>query len=783
MAILSDEFYYQPIRIDTINTRVFADLVAKEGDANGRGLLLTLTENGLMKDTTGITLILKWEHTSVGNQGLDNFEAVDLSKGLYKITYPTEMLNRGKARAFIQIIDSGKLAGTRNIEITVDRGVGDDTAIASSDSFTALAQALIDVTNLESTYAPELLSVKQQLADKATKDELSQELLSLGSQLADIDSRVDLLNRGLGETFATLTDLQTAYPTGDTKDHIVGADGHRYYWNDTAWADGGAYQAVEIQDESVTIFKLDQRVQAQLGEYGTQLLVDSTERKRYDVNTLELLADNSFAMFNPVACAYNDMFVVGGLVAGVVMYLDSQHVPISVAYAFSGDQTMDELLIVNEPTASFLGVTNYWGTKDYASLKKYDVFDISAIAEQKSVVDDLLKLDVKSVAVNPVILWNNSNGTYTREVVEDGISLTISNTSLDSDYIIQFGDFLNVSEQRPAYFALEYTVTSVSGKVTMYDSNNSAEPLFCTLGAHDYLYESTVALTKYQIQITIPVGATIALTINHMHLIYQTSDENNAQLTNDLVQYVIDKSGWVVGTHFITKSRTSLYSDTAKYADVAGKIDNKWEGKVFVSYGDSNTQNGGWQDHLVNKLGLIHINKGLGGTNASGADAIAGWQDVRIDSFPPVVDVVTIMFGTNDWSNVYPIGTDNGDTTTFMGAYGVIVKKIQTKYPNARLVLVSPPFRTNSLWTAEPPVIPFDTGDDKDMKKYIEAVEYIAFKYGCKFVNAWAGMGVNEFNFKQFLKEEPWPVHLDQAGKNRLGEVLIGAFREIEPVV
>ena len=167
MAILADSFYYQPIRIDTINTRVFADIVAKEGDANGRGLILTLTENGLMKDTTGIALNLKWEHTSVGNQGLDSFEAVDLSKGLYKITYPTEMLNRGKIRAFIQIIDSGKLAGTRNIEVTVDRDVGDDTAIASSDSFSALAQALIDVNNLESTYAPRLLSAEQQLADTA----------------------------------------------------------------------------------------------------------------------------------------------------------------------------------------------------------------------------------------------------------------------------------------------------------------------------------------------------------------------------------------------------------------------------------------------------------------------------------------------------------------------------------------------------------------------------------------------------------------------------------------
>lgn len=232
MAILSDEFYYQPIRIDTINTRVFADLIAKEGDVNGRGILLTLTENGLMKDTTGIALNLKWEHMSVGNQGVDNFEAVDLTKGLYKITYPIEMLNLGTVRGYIQIIDSGKSAGIRNLKITIERGVGDDTVIVRSDSFTALAQALIDVNKLEETYAPELNSVKQ--------------------QLVETNAQVDLINRGLGETFATLTDLQTAYPTGDTKDHIVGADGHRYFWNETAWADGGAYQAIELVDGIVT---------------------------------------------------------------------------------------------------------------------------------------------------------------------------------------------------------------------------------------------------------------------------------------------------------------------------------------------------------------------------------------------------------------------------------------------------------------------------------------------------------------------------------------------------
>lgn len=205
--VLADSFYYQPVQIDTINTRVNADLFAKEGDVNGRGILLTLTENGLMKDTTGIALNLKWEHMSVGNQGVDNFEEVDLTKGLYKITYPIEMLNLGTVRAYIQIIDNGKSAGIRNLKITIERGVGDDTVIVRSDSFTALAQALIDVNNLEKTYALELNSVKQQLVEKASLTQLN--AVASGAPKA---------------VYATLSALQTAFPSGNTNIYLVTGD-------------------------------------------------------------------------------------------------------------------------------------------------------------------------------------------------------------------------------------------------------------------------------------------------------------------------------------------------------------------------------------------------------------------------------------------------------------------------------------------------------------------------------------------------------------------------------
>lgn len=501
--VLSDDFYYQPIKLDTINTQVYTELLAKEGDAGGRGLKVTLTENGVVKNTTGIDLNLKWEHTSIAElQGLEPFDPVDLTKGIYKVKYPTNMLKSGTIKAFIQIIDNGGLAGSRNIKITVDSTVGDDAAIESGNEFAALAEALIKTNRVEGllneaianvTVDSEVITARNSTAKGKTftviderfeemendvyfpaenilpngdfedtsgwvtnggalsvyqgdgivtiselgehlgvytipttvtgheyyitseiypkfasnlrigfddaydvvtsgiiantwnrrsviktknassavifyhktddgnyvvgdkfnfrrmmaidltetfgagfepsveqmdrimsqfdakwfigignlsqpalllaktldmeaqftaaingvtegsetinarvgedstthatlkarldseKSTIDQSLDSLGQQLAQAEAQIDLLNRGLGETFAVLVDLQTAYPTGDTKDHIVGADGHRYFWNETtvAWEDGGAYQAVELTDGIVSLPKLN----------------------------------------------------------------------------------------------------------------------------------------------------------------------------------------------------------------------------------------------------------------------------------------------------------------------------------------------------------------------------------------------------------------------------------------------------------------------------------------------------------------------------------------------
>ena len=198
--VLADSFYYQPVQIDTIYTRVNADLFAKEGDANGRGMVVQITENGIIKDTTGITLRLQWSHITVGASGFTDFEVVDSTKGLYKVKYPTSMLHRGRVEAFIRITDNGILSGTRNLLITVERMVGSDETIEASDDFSALQTALTRLSILEEaiigkvdTWESDMEATKQLYIDTLAAAEVAypQELVALKGELAEIPAEIN----------------------------------------------------------------------------------------------------------------------------------------------------------------------------------------------------------------------------------------------------------------------------------------------------------------------------------------------------------------------------------------------------------------------------------------------------------------------------------------------------------------------------------------------------------------------------------------------------------------
>lgn len=81
----------------------------------------------------------------------------------------------------------------------------------------------------------------------------------------EIDNRVTGVENELSSVasgspkgvYVTLAALQAAYPTGTTGIYVVSANGHWYYWNGSAWTDGGTYQATQIEDGSIDFSKFN----------------------------------------------------------------------------------------------------------------------------------------------------------------------------------------------------------------------------------------------------------------------------------------------------------------------------------------------------------------------------------------------------------------------------------------------------------------------------------------------------------------------------------------------
>lgn len=86
----------------------------------------------------------------------------------------------------------------------------------------------------------------------------------------------------------------------------------------------------------------------------------------------------------------------------------------------------------------------------------------------------------------------------------------------------------------------------------------------------------------------------------------------------------------------------------ALYPPIAGGT-NGWNGKKWVSLGDSITYREEWQPFVITEFGLVHTNCGIGSTYLAGTSATAFWQDVRLDAVKlPDPDIVTILGGAND---------------------------------------------------------------------------------------------------------------------------------------
>lgn len=235
------------------------------------------------------------------------------------------------------------------------------------------------------------------------------------------------------------------------------------------------------------------------------------------------------------------------------------------------------------------------------------------------------------------------------------------------------------------------------------------------------------------------------------------------------------------------------------YGSTAGFVSN-WKGKKWLSYGDSITYANYWQPYIANKFGLIHEQRGIGGSYIAENGMTAYVYDdtrqytgvkppdtqpsnsteifesmcntQRIDfMLDEEVDLITIMGGTNDFGYDVPLGDmDSTDNTTFYGGYKQLLNHLIAKYPNTRIFILAPTQRKRTVMVNN---LGLTTED------YAKACQEIANYYGFPFINMFGEVGYNGINGDLYTLDGNHPNEL---GAKRMAEVVIGRLSQFEPI-
>lgn len=177
------EFRRSYIKLDKASQSYITPQYVKQGDYNGRELIVQITDGGAVKDMTGVSLELGWKHESIQNAGLEPFAELDVSQGLFKVAYPTELLNPGRVLCAIRVSENGTVTNSMNFTVTVEANPFDDTTLVSDNAFTLLEQLIQDSDATKIYEVNDRLTNQINETDTRLTSQLAETAIQLSTQI------------------------------------------------------------------------------------------------------------------------------------------------------------------------------------------------------------------------------------------------------------------------------------------------------------------------------------------------------------------------------------------------------------------------------------------------------------------------------------------------------------------------------------------------------------------------------------------------------------------------
>lgn len=218
-------------------------------------------------------------------------------------------------------------------------------------------------------------------------------------------------------------------------------------------------------------------------------------------------------------------------------------------------------------------------------------------------------------------------------------------------------------------------------------------------------------------------------------------------------------------------------------------------GLSLVTYGDSITATAHWQKYVCQRLGMVDVNRGIGGTyvqengmtayvdaegnridgEPTGTEGVDYFQILssmsnqeRVDTIPLDSDIILVFGGANDGGIGSSTIADTG-VTTFYGAYKTMLDRIYTRCPNALIALITPPHHA----TADANLVP-GTGYDSVRK----AIREIGYLYSYPVIDLKASAQINKNNYATYLSDQ---VHPNDAGGKKMAAVIAHELGILKP--
>lgn len=665
----------------------------------------------------------------------DNFKAInDSNNSLSQTVKSTESLAI-EAKAI-------SLKAETKAEQTQDQL--DDIILKSGDSSSEVVQA----RGGESLLYKRLDKTDAQLADKASKSDLNNltsnkaDKSYVDSSIVSLDAKINSQTSGSPKgVYATLSDLQSAIPSGNSNIYVVTADGKWYFWSGSAWVPGGNYQSTGIERKSVTdIFAEESGLK--INTITTQAKTGSknlyTERI-YDVSNvsdtflLRLKTKFKSASSN-VSKIWAQAWVNNSPTPSDLTNATPNTLP-TLPYSTNTDLLYDKSLSITKGSNRYLHLFIRVDLTTEASAATFTLSEILITADGNKLVpvndfsgfnnnyqsysniityksDDVVtKEKLPDILSTEGYLKNNEGDALVGNVLSrltDKIQYTISGVATGTNTVIhseRVYDLSALPQQLTMNIGTDFKAITDSfmGMIVKIFINDDATPGVLTdairndLPKEPYTFGAEIS---YQKTVTVDKG-----TKKYMHIYFapqlKTSggsgtfnlidpyvEVNGKRLTvkNDFTGYLVDNftsSKTIVTSPLTTEDKVnSLIESKLKNDSDWGKMTWNVEGDSLTEINYQSTKF--YHQYVKDWLGIPLVNNY--GVSGSTLNAVYS----RRANMNKNADIITVWIGTNDAKNSTPIGTINDNTTsTFYGTLNLMSDFLLNTFPNKRVGFIT----------------------------------------------------------------------------------------------